>query len=88
MNVSLTPDQEQRIQQQLHTGKYASATEVIDEALKLLEAKDHKPQRGKKIAEVFEQTGFIGCLNNADPSLSSNYKSIVRAEIGVQDDSC
>ncbi|MEH2259497.1 hypothetical protein [Nostoc sp.] len=65
-----------------------SAAEVIDEALKLLEASTDKPRRGKKILEIFEETGFLGSLPEADPDLSSNYKSIVRIEIGSQNDSC
>ncbi len=39
MNVSLTKEQELLIQKQLATGKFGSETEVIGEALALLERK-------------------------------------------------
>ncbi|MBC1238625.1 type II toxin-antitoxin system ParD family antitoxin [Nostoc sp. 2RC] len=88
MSISLTPEQIQRIQQQLHTGHYASAAEVIDRALKLLEASTEEPRRGEKMLKMFEETGFLGSLPDANPDLSSNYKSIIYTEIGSQHDSC
>jgi Arc/MetJ-type ribon-helix-helix transcriptional regulator len=87
MNIVLTPEQTQRIQQYLETRKYPSVTAVIDEALKLLEATEKKSKRGNKLLKVFEQTGFLGSLPNASPHLSSNYKAITRAEMGSQHDS-
>ena len=41
MAIALQPDQEQFIQTQLDTGRYKSATEVIAEALRLLEKRNH-----------------------------------------------
>jgi Arc/MetJ-type ribon-helix-helix transcriptional regulator len=87
MNILLTPEQVQRIQKHLEIGKYANVNEIIDESLKRLEAREDKPQRGKKILEIFEETGFLDSLPDADPQLSSNYKEIVRAEIGSTHDS-
>ncbi|QLE57368.1 type II toxin-antitoxin system ParD family antitoxin [Nostoc sp. TCL26-01] len=87
MNILLTPEQVQLVQQYLETGKYTSVADIISEALRLLEVKENKPQRGKKILEVFEKTGFIGSLPDADSHLSSNYKAIVRTEMGLSDDS-
>jgi Arc/MetJ-type ribon-helix-helix transcriptional regulator len=87
MNILLTPEQVQRIQKYLDTGKYASVNEIIDESLNRLEASEDQPRRGKKILEVFEETGFLDSLPDADPQLSSNYKDIVRAEIGSTHDS-
>ncbi len=40
MNINLKPEQEQFIQAKLETGKYATAYEVIVEALHLLEKRD------------------------------------------------
>lgn len=40
MNISLTPKLEKLVQEKLATGLYNSASEVIREALRLLEEKD------------------------------------------------
>lgn len=41
MPITLQPEQEQFIQTQLATGHYTNATEVIAEALQLLEKRNH-----------------------------------------------
>lgn len=40
MNVSLTPELEQFVQEKVKSGKYLSASEVFQEALRLLQEKD------------------------------------------------
>lgn len=40
MNVSLTPELEQLIHKKVETGRYLSASEVVREALRLLEERD------------------------------------------------
>ena len=40
MTIALQPEQEQFIEAQLATGRYTSATEVIGEALRLLEKRN------------------------------------------------
>jgi antitoxin ParD1/3/4 len=40
MNVSLTPELEQLIHSKVETGRYLSASEVVREALRLLEDRD------------------------------------------------
>ena len=40
MNVSLTPELEQFVQAKVKSGRYLSASEVIREALRLLEERD------------------------------------------------
>lgn len=40
MNVSLTPELEQFVQEKVSTGRYHSASEVVREALRLLEERD------------------------------------------------
>lgn len=44
MNVSLTPELEQLIAQKVESGRYTSASEVIREALRLLEEQDQLRQ--------------------------------------------
>jgi antitoxin ParD1/3/4 len=40
MNVSLTPELEQLVQEKVKSGRYLSASEVVREALRLLEERD------------------------------------------------
>jgi antitoxin ParD1/3/4 len=40
MNVHLTPELEQLVQNKVQTGRYNSASEVVREALRLMEQKD------------------------------------------------
>ena len=42
MNVNLTPDLEKIVQHKMKTGRYNSAGEVVSEALRLLEERDHR----------------------------------------------
>jgi antitoxin ParD1/3/4 len=44
MNVSLTPELEQFVQNKIKTGRYISASEVVREALRLLEERDRAYQ--------------------------------------------
>lgn len=42
MNVSLTPELEQLVQAKVKSGRYLSASEVVREALRLLEERDRR----------------------------------------------
>ncbi|WP_334882595.1 type II toxin-antitoxin system ParD family antitoxin [Nostoc sp.] len=42
MNISLKPEHEQFIQSQIQTGRYANAEELMNEALKLLQAREQR----------------------------------------------
>jgi antitoxin ParD1/3/4 len=55
MNVHLTPELEQFVQRKVKTGRYNSASEVLREALRLMEERDHllkfrKEELSKQIA--------------------------------------
>lgn len=55
MNVSLTPELEQLVHQKVQTGRYTSASEVVREALRLMEERDrleawHKDEIRAQIA--------------------------------------
>ena len=56
MNVHLTPELEQLVQSKVKTGRYNSATEVLREALRLLEHRDEIFTRRKdEIREQIEE---------------------------------
>jgi len=50
LNVSLTPELGRVIESRLRSGKYQTASEVVREALRLLEARDRAPVAG--VAEL------------------------------------
>ncbi len=53
MNVSLTPELEELIQERVRSGRYTSASEVVREALRLLEDRDEL--RRLRLAELRTQ---------------------------------
>lgn len=55
MNVSLTPELEQFVQTKVQSGRYNSASEVVREALRLLE--DHEKARAAQLAEFNQELG-------------------------------
>jgi antitoxin ParD1/3/4 len=54
MNVSLTPELERFVQEKVHSGRYTSASEVVREALRLLEALEKV--RAAQLAEFREES--------------------------------
>ncbi len=50
MNINLTPQLEQYIQQKVATGRYNNASEIIREALRLMEERDQ--ERETKLAAL------------------------------------
>ena len=55
MNVSLTPELEQFVQTKVQSGRYNSASEVVREALRLLE--DHEKARVAQLTEFNQELG-------------------------------
>ena len=55
MNVSLTPELEKFVSTKVETGRYNSASEVVREALRLLEERDQV--RTTQIAEFNQELG-------------------------------
>jgi antitoxin ParD1/3/4 len=55
MNVSLTPELEQFVQTKVQSGRYNSASEVVREALRLLE--DHEKAHVAQLAEFNKELG-------------------------------
>lgn len=55
MNVSLTPELEEFVSAKVGSGRYTSASEVVREALRLLE--EHDRARGQQIAAFNREIG-------------------------------
>ena len=55
MNVSLTPELEKFVSAKVGSGRYNSASEVVREALRLLE--EHDASRAAQLAEFNEELG-------------------------------
>jgi antitoxin ParD1/3/4 len=54
MNVSLTPELEKIVAERVGSGRYASASEVIREALRLLEERDQLNQLREEVRRGLE----------------------------------
>jgi antitoxin ParD1/3/4 len=55
MNVSLTPELEKFVSTKVDSGRYSSASEVVREALRLLE--EHDQARAAQLAEFNQELG-------------------------------
>lgn len=55
MNVSLTPELEKFVNSKVQAGRYNSASEVVREALRLLE--EHEQARAAQLAEFNKELG-------------------------------
>jgi antitoxin ParD1/3/4 len=55
VNVSLTPESEQFVSAKVQSGRYNSASEVVREALRLLQ--DHDEAHAAQLAEFNGETG-------------------------------
>ncbi len=55
MNVSLTPELEQLVSNKVESGRYNSASEVVREALRLLE--EHDSARAAQLGEFNKELG-------------------------------
>ena len=65
MNVSLTPELDQFVAGKVESGRYTSASEVIREALRLLE--EHDRARGAQIAAFNHELGSrLASLNRGE----------------------
>jgi antitoxin ParD1/3/4 len=63
MNVSLTPELEKFVSAKVEAGRYNSASEVVREALRLLE--EHDQNRAARLGEFNEELGRrLGSLDN------------------------
>ena len=58
MNVDLTPELEQLVAGKVKSGRYGSATEVLQEALRLLEQRDAERTSAKSEARLQIEEGW------------------------------
>ena len=73
MNISLTPEDEQLVKQQIARGRFHSAGEVIHEALRLLEI--HEPEESDRTCyDILKESGAIGMIEGGPADLSTNKK--------------
>jgi antitoxin ParD1/3/4 len=54
MNVSLTPELEKLVQEKVESGRYTSASEVVREALRLMEKRDQRLAEREQALQVFQ----------------------------------
>jgi antitoxin ParD1/3/4 len=65
MNVSLTPELEQMVQEKVESGRYTSASEVVREALRLMEKRDQRMEEREAALKEF-QAMLDGRIAEAD----------------------
>ena len=63
MNVSLTPQLEELIQQKVASGRYGNASEVVREALRLMEERDQ--ERETKLQAL--RQAILDGVNSGEP---------------------
>lgn len=83
MNVELTPELEQFVQSKVQTGRYNSASEVMREALRLLEERDLiKAEIREKIAVAMEslRQGRVSDGDEFFDQMEAELEEEIRAE--------
>jgi antitoxin ParD1/3/4 len=77
MNVSLTHELEQFVQIKVQSGRYNSASEVVREALRLLE--EHERARAAQMAEFNAESGRrLASLDRGESVAPSEVRSRLR----------
>lgn len=71
MNISLNPEQEKFIKTQIEQGTYASASDVISAAFKVLEEKERQPEELSH-----KKNGNDLVLNSSDDTLIQDFLKI------------
>jgi antitoxin ParD1/3/4 len=86
MNVSLTPELEKIVADRVASGRYASATDVVAEALRLLDEHDrarNSPLSAKELLNSLKQSGFIGMWKDR-PDIEDNIDFARRLRIDAE----
>ena len=72
MNISLRPEDQRFIQQQLSAGRFRSADEIIHAALTLLERQEEEQSNEPSCYDLLQQAGAIGLIKGGASDLSIN----------------
>jgi antitoxin ParD1/3/4 len=79
MNVSLTPELEKFVSAKVESGRYNSASEVVREALRLLE--EHDQARASQIAEFNQELGRrLASLGRGEAVSSAEARSRLKSK--------
>ena len=79
MNVSLTPELEKFVSAKVQSGRYNSASEVVREALRLLE--EHDASRAARLAEFNRELGRrLAAADRGETVSASQARARVRNE--------
>ncbi|GLI91660.1 type II toxin-antitoxin system ParD family antitoxin [Methylocystis echinoides] len=84
MSVSLTPELEQLVRQKVDTGRYTSASEVLREALRLLEERDQLEASRKDEIRAKVAAGMAS-LRAGDSVDGEAFFDRLEAELEAQD---
>jgi putative addiction module CopG family antidote len=74
MEITLTPEAESFIREQLQNGKYASADEVILNAIRLLESQK-RPRKHLRITPATQGSGYADTAINHDAVIAEQARS-------------
>jgi putative addiction module CopG family antidote len=69
MTITLKPEHERIIQQEIQSGHFRSPDEVLDHALAALQEKEHKPkatQARKNLAQFLMESPLVGAELNLE----------------------
>jgi antitoxin ParD1/3/4 len=85
MNISLTPQLEKLVQDRVKSGRYTSASEVIREALRLLETQDRARDQGFARLQADVESGLrelaAGQSKPFDDAAAERIKQLGRAKL-------
>jgi antitoxin ParD1/3/4 len=84
MNVSLTPELEQLINDKVHTGMYQTASEVVREGLRLLKDRDQRELRADVRAgfDAVDRGEYTEYTSASIRTLASQVKARGREKVG------
>jgi putative addiction module CopG family antidote len=74
MEITLPPDAERFIQEQVQGGKYASADEIVLTAIQLLKAQDY-PRKHLRITPATEGSGYADTAIQHDAIIAEQAQS-------------
>jgi antitoxin ParD1/3/4 len=87
INISLPPELENRVRQRVDSGLYGSASEVVREALRLLDAYEHSRQQSLASLQTEIQLGMADlAAGNVIPADVAAIKRKARERMALKKD--